>query len=112
MANIADGTLEIYPLTLEEMEIVRNELQSYEKAFSYGGESGFNISGSTLYLTFSGRWTCTDAWDVLDKTMADSLSESATIYIKANIHGKGFEPGLKYRSKVTKSSGASKLTRE
>jgi hypothetical protein len=112
MANIADGWLEIEPLTVEEIAVVKGELLKHWVAFTYGGEAAIEVDSDKLTMIFSGRWTCDAAWDAIDAILDSGGNSAASIaLIKAQVLGRGKELASGYQAMVKKDKGDIRLKR-
>ena len=112
MANIADGWLEIEPLTVDEIDAIKSELLKHWVAFTYGGEAAFEVNSDTLTVVFSGRWTCDASWDVIDAILdCGSNSVACNALIKAQILGRGRELASGYQAMVKKDKDDIRLKR-
>lgn len=112
MANIAYGLLEISPIGETVVPVLRSIVEPKKMTFSYGVDVDFEYADQTLIVSFTGRWTCDDAWDALDAMMEPGENGLvASALIAASIKGEGREPAVGYRAKVVKDAGAKKLRR-
>jgi len=111
MANIADGLIEVEPVSQSDASELRQAFERSLDVFSYGGIPDFNQRNDIFSITFTGRWTCDSAWDKIDLMMSDTATPAAKILIAASIRGLAQELGAGYRAKVGKDSGALKLRR-
>jgi hypothetical protein len=112
MANIADGWLEIQPLTVEEIAVIKGELLKHWVAFTYGGEAAIEVDSDKLTVIFCGRWTCDAAWDAIDAILnCGSNSVASSVLINAQILGRGKELASGYQAMVKKDRGGISLKR-
>jgi len=112
LANIADGWFKISHIDETAAQALRSIIEPKKTSFSYGGDVDFEYADQTLLVTFTGRWTCDDAWDALDALMVpEENTIVASALIAASIKGEGRDHAQFYRAKVAKDAGAQKLRR-
>ena len=111
MANIADGSLDIFPADASLCANMEKHISQFPGAFSYGGCADVSLEDNRLMITFTGCWQCTDAWDVIDDILTDQSNIMCEALRSAEMSGRGREPAMHYSERVKKAQGKTKLRR-
>jgi len=112
MANIAEGWLSIVPVSKGLAACLSARIQESGRVFNYSGEADILWADDEFEATFTARWTCCSAWDLLDDLLADARFEFRDELVAALIKGRGREPALGHKELVRKLPGERKLRRK